>query len=85
MNGVVGYCPLGLLHEELTVEENVRVVGALRGMKAKQAIRYMLKMLRYFRLKDFEHIRVKHLSDIQKKKLSLTVALIGFPKVLLFD
>ncbi len=82
---VLGYCPVRLLQEDLSVEENVRVVGALRGLNAEYTIRYTLKLLRYFRLKGFEKMRVKNLSEIQKKKISLAVALIGFPKVLLFD
>jgi ABC-type multidrug transport system ATPase subunit len=85
INGRLGYCPLGLLQEELTIEENMQVMGGLKGLQPKYIVRYMLKMLRYFRLKGLENVRVKHLSDAQKKKVSIAAALIGFPKVLLFD
>ena len=74
-----------LLEEELTVKENLRIAAAFRGLNAKYAIRYTLKMLRYFRLKGFENMKAKYLSDAQKKKVSLAVALIGFPKILLID
>jgi len=60
----VGYCPQsGLLFEEATVEQNIRLAGALRGLKAKSVSLFMIKLFRYFRLKGIEQVKTKYLSD----------------------
>jgi ABC-type multidrug transport system ATPase subunit len=46
---------------------------------------FMVKLLRYFRLRGLEQVRGQYLSVTQKKKVSLAIALLGFPKILLFD
>jgi ABC-type multidrug transport system ATPase subunit len=45
----------------------------------------MIKLLRYFRLKGIEQVQAQYLSAAQKKKVSLAIAMIGFPKVLALD
>jgi ABC-type multidrug transport system ATPase subunit len=45
----------------------------------------MVKMLRYFRRKVIEQVKAKYLSEVQKKKVSLILAMLGFPKILLLD
>lgn len=82
----IGYCPQqGLLIDELTVEQNIRLAGALKGLKEKYVTIFMLKLLRYFRLRGIQQVRGGYLSASQKKKVSLIMALLGFPKLLLFD
>jgi ABC-2 type transport system ATP-binding protein len=82
----IGYCPQeGLLIGELTVEQNIRLAGALRGLRADYVSKYMLRLIIYFRLRNVLQVQARHLSAAQKKKASLVVALLGFPKLLLFD
>lgn len=82
----IGYCPQeGLLIEELTVEQNIRLSGLLKGLKERYVSRYMMKMIIYFRLRAVLQVRAVYLSASQKKKVSLIMAFLGFPRLLLFD
>lgn len=82
----IGYCPQeGTLIGELTVEQNIRLAGALKGLQANYVSKYMLRLIIYFRLRNILQVRARHLSTAQKKKVSLVLALLGFPSLLIFD
>ena len=58
-----GYCPQsGSLEDELTVEQNIRFVGMMKGLASNYITKFMLLFLKYFRLKGIEQVKVKYLA-----------------------
>jgi ABC-type multidrug transport system ATPase subunit len=69
----------------LTVEQNIRFYGRLHGMNSQKVTLLMTRTLRYFRLRGIELVKVKYLSEAERKKASLILAFIGSPSILLLD
>jgi ABC-2 type transport system ATP-binding protein len=82
----IGYMPQGdSLYPRLTVSENLRYAGALRGL-ARAAVQARLADL--LRLVDLEAQRTQQaerLSGGQRRRLALAVALVDEPDVLFVD
>ena len=58
-----GYCPQsGSLEMEMTVEQNIRFVGMIKGLSSNYVTKFMLLFLRHFRLKGVEQVKVMYLS-----------------------
>jgi ABC-2 type transport system ATP-binding protein len=82
----IGYMPQGdSLYPRLTVSENLRYAGALRGL-ARSTIHARLSEL--LRLVDLEAQRAQQagrLSGGQRRRLALAIALVDDPEVLFVD
>jgi ABC-2 type transport system ATP-binding protein len=73
------------LYGDLTVLENLRFFGQVRGVKGDALQRRAEVLLRFVGLIDFGGRRADLLSGGMKQKLGLACALIHEPKVLLLD
>lgn len=78
----IGYVPQEvLLHADRSVRETVLFFARLRRVDPARAA----VLMEAWGLKDVEHRAVRHLSGGMKQKLSLVVALLADPPVLLLD
>jgi len=81
--GRVGYCPqIVVLDEALTVDQNVRYFQAAYGIASARRADELIERLGYT---DCRAQRASTLSGGTKQKLSLTLALMHDPPVLLLD
>ncbi|KAM4762015.1 ATP-binding cassette sub-family A member 9-like isoform 1-T1 [Cyanocitta cristata] len=82
----VGICPQINLHfEALTVKENLRIFAHIKGIQWKEADVEVQKVLLMLDLTDVQNVCADALSGGQKRKLSLGIAILGNPQVLLLD
>ncbi len=83
---LVGYMPQRFgLYEDLSVMENLRLHGALRGMDPARQGSAFDRLLAFTRLEPFTRRLAGDLSGGMKQKLGLACALLGTPRVLLLD
>ncbi|XP_025954758.2 ATP-binding cassette sub-family A member 10-like isoform X3 [Dromaius novaehollandiae] len=86
IQAIVGICPqLNLHFEVLTVKENLRTFAHIKGIQKKEVEQEVQKVLTALDLTDLQDVRPDTLSGGQKRKLSLGIAILGNPKVLLLD
>ncbi|KAL4509467.1 hypothetical protein ABPG73_022683 [Tetrahymena malaccensis] len=82
----VGICPqFDNLYDNLTVIEHLRLFGRIKGLKGKDlkdSIDYFLKVMQ---LEDYINRRASQLSGGNKRKLCVSLALIGGPDMQFFD
>lgn len=67
----------------LSVMENVEYSAALRGVDDPKD--KALKILDYFELRNFERVRASHLSRGNSQRLSISIALVHEPEVMILD
>ncbi|TPX56028.1 hypothetical protein SpCBS45565_g08461 [Spizellomyces sp. 'palustris'] len=86
---MIGVCPQhDILYDELTVEEHLRIFAGLKGVGIttdENVDTRIDQVLSDVDLVDKKTARAKELSGGQKRKLSVGIALIGRPKILLLD
>ncbi|KAM6050796.1 ATP-binding cassette sub-family A member 9-like isoform 2-T2 [Chlamydotis macqueenii] len=86
IQAMVGICPQFNLHfEALTVKENLKTFAHVKGIQWKEVEQEVQKVLTVLDLTDLQDIRADTLSGGQKRKLSLGIAILGNPQVLLLD
>ncbi|KAM6111120.1 LOW QUALITY PROTEIN: ATP-binding cassette sub-family A member 9-like [Pterocles gutturalis] len=86
IQAMVGICPQFNLHfEALTVKENLRIFAHVKGIQRKEVEQEVQNVLLMLDLTDLQDVRADTLSGGQKRKLSLGIALLGNPQVLLLD
>ncbi|XP_062447364.1 ABC-type organic anion transporter ABCA8-like isoform X2 [Rhea pennata] len=86
IQAIVGICPQINLHfEALTVKENLRTFAHIKGIHKKEVEQEVQKVLAALDLTNHQDVRANTLSEGQKRKLSLGIAILGNPKVLLLD
>lgn len=73
------------LYGDLTVEENLRFFGQVRGVQGMALQRRAAELLAFVGLEGFEQRRADLLSGGMKQKLGLACALVHRPQVLLLD
>ncbi len=82
----IGYLPQRFsLYGDLTVTENLRFFGQVRGLGGKDLDARAKELLGFVGLRGFEDRRSDQLSGGMKQKLGLACALIHRPRVLLLD
>ncbi|XP_077564594.1 phospholipid-transporting ATPase ABCA3-like [Haemaphysalis longicornis] len=82
--GMVGYCPqVDVFFDDLTVQEHVVYYAGLRGVD--NPIRKANKIMHTLRLKDKAESLPHQLSGGYKRKLSVAIALVSSPKLLILD
>ncbi|MDN6641056.1 MAG: ABC transporter ATP-binding protein [Tetragenococcus sp.] len=69
-------------YPELTVEENLEIIGKLRGIKDKQRILWVMKKLN---LENYRSMKTKNLSQGNAQRLGIAKAIIHGPKILILD
>ncbi|MCX7779859.1 MAG: ABC transporter ATP-binding protein [Negativicutes bacterium] len=82
----LGYVPQKFsLYGDLTVLENIRVVGALYGRSDADLMHKATEVLAFTKLLPFAHRLADHLSGGMKQKLALAAGLMHQPKLFLLD
>jgi len=83
---LIGYCPqFDALLDLLTVREHLELYGRLKGVRETDLDAQVRRMMHALRVTEFEHRLAGTLSGGNKRKLSVAVALIGEPAVLILD
>ncbi|XP_068769447.1 cholesterol transporter ABCA5 isoform X2 [Struthio camelus] len=83
---IAGVCPqLDIHFDILTVEENLSIFAAIKGIPQNDLIQEVQKVLLDLDMQPIRDNQAKKLSGGQKRKLSVGIAILGNPKVLLLD
>ncbi|KAJ3140474.1 hypothetical protein HK101_003473 [Irineochytrium annulatum] len=89
MRGVydeIGICPQhDILWDDLTVREHLLFYARLKGVRRRAEAGVVRRSLEHVNLVEFEHRLAKGLSGGEKRRVSIAIALIGFPKVVFLD
>lgn len=82
----IGFMPQdNALYEDVTAEENLRFFAALYGVKGERLTRRMDELFAFVRLDEHRKKLVHDYSGGMKRRLSLAVALVHEPAVLVLD
>ncbi|NXA48622.1 ABCA6 protein, partial [Nothocercus julius] len=83
---MVGICPqFNVQFEVLTVKENLQTFAELKGIKSKDVEREVKNILELLDISNIQDTQAEKLSGGQKRKLSIAIAMLGNPQVLLLD
>ncbi|NXI40022.1 ABCA9 protein, partial [Galbula dea] len=83
---MIGICPQANIHfEVLTVKENLKTFGEIKGIKSREVEREVQNILELLDISNIQDTQAEKLSGGQKRKLSLGIAMLGTPQVLLLD
>ncbi|KAJ8013474.1 hypothetical protein DPEC_G00030170 [Dallia pectoralis] len=83
---LVGICPqFNIIFDVLTVEEHLRIFAAIKGILPADIDSEVTKVLKDLDLEKVKAAQAKNLSGGQKRKLSVGIAILGDPKILLLD
>ncbi|OUM63933.1 hypothetical protein PIROE2DRAFT_20607 [Piromyces sp. E2] len=82
----MGYCPQhDILWKELTLREHIEFFLSIRGYDAKDAKIYATQYINAAGLEEHENKRVDEISGGTKRKLSILIAICGYPERILLD
>ena len=82
----VGYMPQDeALYDDITAEENLRFFGAMVGLSGAHLSDRMTELLQFAKLEDDRKKLVSHYSGGMKRRLSLAVAMLHEPELLVLD
>jgi len=82
----MGYCPqINILWKELTLREHLELFLRLRGYTKQEAAEYATQYINACGLGDHQNKPADKLSGGTKRKLSLLIAICGYPKQILLD
>ncbi|XP_072229612.1 cholesterol transporter ABCA5 [Leuresthes tenuis] len=86
MKHLVGICPqFNIIFDVLTVEEHLRIFAAIKGIPPADIDAEVTKVLKDLDMEKIMTAQAKNLSGGQKRKLSVGIAILGDPKILLLD
>uniref|UniRef100_A0A3P8UFW8 ATP binding cassette subfamily A member 5 n=1 Tax=Cynoglossus semilaevis TaxID=244447 RepID=A0A3P8UFW8_CYNSE len=86
MKQLVGICPqFNIIFDVLTVEEHLRIFAAIKGIRPTDTDAEVTRVLKDLDLEKIKTAQAKNLSAGQKRKLSVGIAILGDPKILLLD
>ncbi|XP_073463280.1 ABC-type organic anion transporter ABCA8-like [Aquarana catesbeiana] len=82
----IGFCPqIDINFELLTVKENLEVFAQIKGVPRSKVKSEVEKVLCDLDIENIEDLRANKLSGGQRRKLTLAIALLGDPEILLLD
>jgi len=82
----MGYCPQhDILWKELTLREHIEFFLSIRGYDTKDAKNYATQYINAAGLEEHQNKRVDDLSGGTKRKLSILIAICGYPECILLD
>ncbi|XP_069511178.1 ATP-binding cassette sub-family A member 9-like [Ambystoma mexicanum] len=85
-NRIVGFCPqFDVKFDTLTVMENLRLFAKVRGIPCKEVEREVQSILSSLDITNIQDTRAANLSGGQRRKLTLGIALLRDPQILLLD
>ncbi|KFQ98694.1 ATP-binding cassette sub-family A member 10, partial [Nipponia nippon] len=83
---MIGICPqFNIQFEVLTVKENLKTFAEIKGIKSKDVEREVQNILELLDIGNIQDTQAEKLSGGQKRKLSIGIAMLGNPQVLLLD
>ncbi|XP_076209679.1 ATP-binding cassette sub-family A member 10-like isoform X1 [Aptenodytes patagonicus] len=83
---MIGICPqFNTQFEVLTVKENLKTFAEIKGIKSKEVEREVQNILELLDISNIQDTQAEKLSDGQKRKLSIGIAMLGNPQVLFLD
>lgn len=83
---LIGYCPqFDALLDKLSSREHLELYAAIKGIPVQLREPMIQKMLKELNLKQFEHVNSDTYSGGNKRKLSVAIALLGNPPIILLD
>ncbi|ORX87956.1 P-loop containing nucleoside triphosphate hydrolase protein [Anaeromyces robustus] len=82
----LGYCPQkDILWKELTLREHIELFLGIRGYTSEECKKYATQYINIAGLEEHQNKRTENLSGGTKRKLSLLIAICGYPKQILLD
>lgn len=82
----MGYCPQNdILWKELTLREHLELFLNIRGYTTEESKEYATKYIDIIGVEEHQNKRADNLSGGTKRKLSLLIAICGYPKQILLD
>ncbi|KAL6627945.1 P-loop containing nucleoside triphosphate hydrolase protein [Neocallimastix californiae] len=82
----IGYCNQNdILWKELTLREHLEFFLELRGYPKKELKRCATQYINYCNLEEHQNKKINHLSGGTKRKLSVLLAVCGYPKYIILD
>ena len=82
----LGICPQhDILFEDLNIREHLEMFSIFKGVDSKEVENEVNKTLHDFQLEDIQYMLAKNLSAGQRRKLSISISLIGGSKVIFLD
>ncbi|XP_077316739.1 cholesterol transporter ABCA5-like isoform X3 [Lithobates pipiens] len=82
----IGFCPqIDINFELLTVKENLEVFAQIKGVPRSKVKSEVEKVLCDLDIENIQDLRANKLSGGQRRKLTLAIALLGDPEILLLD
>ncbi|XP_048466978.1 ATP-binding cassette sub-family A member 5 isoform X4 [Rhincodon typus] len=83
---MMGVCPqFDVLFYSLTVKEHLKILAMIKGITAQEIDKEVLNVIKELDMEAIMDVRAEKLSGGQKRKLSMGMAILGDPKVLLLD
>ncbi|NXL96012.1 ABCAA protein, partial [Alectura lathami] len=83
---MIGICPqFNVQFEVLTVKENLKTFAEIKGIKSKEVEQEVQNILEMLDISNVQDTIAEKLSGGQKRKLSIGIAMLGNPQVLLLD
>lgn len=84
INKIIGYCPqFDALIEDLTGSETIEIFALLRGVRPNDIPELCKRFTSQLNFQDHINKNVREFSGGEKRKLSIALALIGNPAVIL--
>jgi ATP-binding cassette subfamily A (ABC1) protein 3 len=86
IGSLIGYCPqFDALLENLTAREHLELYAAIKGIPSKMREELIENKLQQLNLKQYENVQAGTYSGGNKRKLSVAMALLGNPPIILLD
>uniref|UniRef100_A0A8C4VS92 ATP binding cassette subfamily A member 10 n=1 Tax=Gopherus evgoodei TaxID=1825980 RepID=A0A8C4VS92_9SAUR len=83
---IIGVCPqFNVQFEVLTVKENLRIFAKIKGIPLKEVEQEVQKVLTMLKIEHIQDCQASSLSGGEKRKLTLGIAILGDPQVLILD
>jgi ATP-binding cassette subfamily A (ABC1) protein 3 len=86
IGSLIGYCPqFDALLENLTAKEHLELYAAIKGIPKHMRAKLIESKLQQLNLKQYENVLAGTYSGGNKRKLSVAIALLGNPPIILLD
>uniref|UniRef100_A0A8D1GTD9 ATP binding cassette subfamily A member 9 n=1 Tax=Sus scrofa TaxID=9823 RepID=A0A8D1GTD9_PIG len=83
---ITGVCPqFNVQLDTLTVKENLRLFAHIKGIQPQEVEQEVQRILLELDIQNVQDSLATHLSEGQKRKLTIGIAILGDPQVLLLD
>ncbi len=83
---LIGYCPqVDAIFEDMTVKENLEFYASIKGVPDNVKDSIVSSIIKEMNLEEFVHKLSGRLSGGNKRKLSVSIAMIGNPPIILLD